>query len=72
MPVILPFFIAGAVDGIGVGFNALSDVAAGVAGAAAYFLYFFILAAVGGTASMGGMGGSMMMTSIFLLADSAM
>ncbi len=53
LPVDLPFFVAGAVDGGGIAVDASSDVAAGAAGAAA-FLFFFVLAAVGGTASMGG------------------
>ncbi len=53
MPVDLPFFVAGAVDGGGIAVDALSDVAAGAARAAA-FLFFFVLATAGGTASMGG------------------
>jgi hypothetical protein len=52
--VILPFFVVGAVDGIGIAVDVLLDAAAGTAGAAAFFLFFFVLAAAGGTACMGG------------------
>ncbi len=55
MPVILPFFVAGALDGVGFADNASLDVATGAAGAAAFFLFFFILAAAGDT--MGGRAG---------------
>jgi hypothetical protein len=65
----LPFFVAGAVDGVDVAVNALLDVAAAAAGAAAFFLFFFVLAGAEGT--MGVRAGGTMMTSILLPADSA-
>ncbi len=71
LPVNLPFFVAGAVDGSGIAVNALSDVDAGAAGAAAVFLFFFVLAAAGGTASMGGRAGATMMTLISLPAGNS-
>jgi hypothetical protein len=68
--VILPFFVAGAVDGVGVAVNALSDAALGTAGAAAFFLFFFVLAMADGI--MGGRVGGTTMTLFLLPADSAM
>ena len=56
LPVVLPFFVAGVVDGIGVAVDASLVVAA-----AAFFLFFFILAAVGGAVFMGGRAGGTMM-----------
>ncbi len=53
MPVVLPFFMVGAVDSIGTAVNASSDAAAGAAGAAAFFLFFFVLAAAEGTGGQG-------------------
>jgi hypothetical protein len=70
--VILPFFVVGAVDGVGLAANESSDVALGVARAVAFFLFFFFLAMVGGMASRGGRAGGTMMTSTSFLGDSAM
>ncbi len=71
MPVVLPFFMAGAGEDVGVAVELSTNAAAGAAGAAAFFLFFFVLATVGGTASIRGRAGGTMMTSILLLADSA-
>jgi hypothetical protein len=70
LPIVLLFFVAGAVDSVGVAVNASLDAAAGAAGAAAFFLFFFVLAVAEG--SMGGRAGGTIMTSISLLPDSAM
>ncbi len=47
LPVILPFFVAGAVEGVGVAIDALANAAAGAARAAAFFLFFFLLCPCG-------------------------
>jgi hypothetical protein len=52
MLVVLPFFVAGAVDSIGIAVNVLLDAAAGAAREAAFFLFLFDNAAAEGT--MGG------------------
>ncbi len=62
LPVVLPFFVVGAVDGVGVAVNALSDAATSSAQAGAFFYFFFVLAVVEGT--MGGRAGGTMMTLI--------
>ncbi len=73
LPVDLPFFVAGVVDGGGIAVDALLDVAAGAVGARAFFLFFFVLAAARGMASMGRRtAGGTMMTSILLPTVSAM
>ncbi len=56
MLVVLPFFMAGAVDDVGIVVDALSDAGTGAAGAAAFFLFFFVLAAGEGTMGGGGRG----------------
>jgi hypothetical protein len=58
----LPFFMAGAVDGIGIAVDVSLEAATGAAGAAAFFLFFFVLVVAEGT--MGGRAGGTMMTSI--------
>ncbi len=45
MPVVLPFFVAGAVVSVGVAVDASPVAAAGAAAGMAFFLFFFILAA---------------------------
>ncbi len=70
MPVIFPFFVAGAVDGIDIAADASLDTATGPARAAAFLLFLFILVAAGDT--MGGRAGGMMMTLKSSPADSAM
>jgi hypothetical protein len=72
LPVVLPFLVEGAVDGIGITVDALSDAASGAAGAAAFFLFIFVLAAPGGMASMRGRAGFTMITLILLPTVSAM
>ncbi len=71
-PVILPFFVAGAVDNVGIAGGASLDVATGAAGAAAFFLFFFVLVVAGGMASMGERTGGTMMTLVLLPEVSAM
>jgi hypothetical protein len=58
----MPFFVVGAVDGIGIIANTSLEVAAGAAGAVVSSLIFFILAVVEGT--MGRRAGGRMITSI--------
>jgi len=45
LPVILPFFVAGGVDGVSVAVNTSLVAAAGAATGMAFFHFFFILAA---------------------------
>ena len=45
LPVVLPFFVAGAVVNVGVAVDALPVAAAGAAAGVAFFLFFFVLAA---------------------------
>jgi hypothetical protein len=45
LPVILPFFVVGAVDGVDVAVDALLVAAAGAATGVSFFLFFFVLAA---------------------------
>jgi hypothetical protein len=45
LPVVLPFFVAGAVVDAGVSVDALSVAAAGAASGVAFFLFFFVLVA---------------------------
>ena len=45
LPVVLPFFVAGAVVNVGVAVDVLPVVAAGAAAGVAFFLFFFVLAA---------------------------
>ena len=45
LPVVLPFFAVGAVEGVGVAVNASSVAAAGAATGVAFFLFFFVVAA---------------------------
>jgi hypothetical protein len=61
----LPFFVAGAIDGIGIAVNASLDVATGAARAVTFYLFFFVLAVAEGT--MGGRAGDTMMTLIHFL-----
>jgi hypothetical protein len=42
---LLPFFVVGVVDGVGIAVDASSDTAPGAAKAAVFFLFFFVLAA---------------------------
>ncbi len=53
LPVVLPFFVVGVVEGVGIAINASLDAAAGAAGAAAFFFSFFILAAAEGAGGQG-------------------
>ena len=71
--VVLPFIVAGAIDGVGIGVNVPLVATAGAATGVVFFLFFFVLMAVGGAAIMGGRAkGTMVMTSILLPAVSAM
>ena len=45
LPVILPFFVVGAVDGVDIVVDASLVAAAGAATGVAFFLFFFVLAA---------------------------
>jgi len=45
LPVVLPFFVVGAVDVVGVAVDASLVVAAGAATGVAFFLFFFVLVA---------------------------
>ncbi len=45
MPVVLPFFEVGAVEGVDIAVNALSVMAAGAATGVVFFLFFFVLVA---------------------------
>ena len=72
MLVVLPFIVAGAIDGVGIGVNVPLVATAGAATGVVFFLFFFVLMAVGGAAIMGGRAKGTMMTSILLPAVSAM
>ena len=72
LPGVLPFIVAGAVDGDGIAVNAPLVAAAGAATGVVFFLFFFVLATVGGAATMGGKAKGTMMTLILLTAVSAM
>jgi hypothetical protein len=45
LPVVLPFFVVAAVDGVDVAVDTLSVAAVGAATGVAFFLFFFVLAA---------------------------
>jgi hypothetical protein len=45
LPIVLPFFVVGAVEGIDVAVIASSVAAAGAATGVVFFLFFFVLAA---------------------------
>ena len=45
LPVVLPFFVVGAVDGVDVAVDASLVAAAGAATRVSFFLFFFVLAA---------------------------
>jgi hypothetical protein len=45
LPVVLPFFVVGAVDGVGVAVDASLVAATGAATGVAFFIFFFVLVA---------------------------